>query len=266
MVLAFAVALLAGLATSIGGLLAVHRAVYRRTMLSFALAFAAGAMVTVSVVEIIPRGFADLRDAIGAGPGLAVTSGAFVVGGLLVLAIDRILPTSLNPAEVAGGEEEQSTAERQHNVRLLRSGALVAGIVTLHNIPEGLSTFVSTLEDPRLGISLGIAIAIHNIPEGIAVAAPVYAATKSRRRAFWWATASGVAEPVGALLGFALLWLVIPEHLFTLTFGLIAGMMVLVSLKELIPAARRYSERGHHTILGIAAGAAVMLLSLALLG
>jgi len=265
-VLAFAVSLLAGLATSVGGLLAVHRVLHRRDVLSVALAFAAGAMLTVSVAEILPRGFTELRATVGAGAGLVLTLGAFALGAVLVLLIDRVLPTSLNPAEIAGGEDTLSAADQQHNIRLLRSGAMVAGIVALHNVPEGLSTFVSTLEDPRLGISLGVAIAIHNVPEGIAVAAPVYAATGSRRRAFWWATASGVAEPFGALLGFALLALVLPEHLFTFTFGLIGGMMVLVSLKELIPAARRYQQRAYATVVGLLAGCAVMLLSLALLG
>ncbi len=265
MTLAFGLTLLAGLATSIGGLLAVPRAVQHRDMLAVALAFAAGAMLTVSVVEIIPRGFADLRETIGAGPALAVTAGAFAVGALLVLVIDRVLPHSLNPAGIAGGEGELSVADRQHNVRLLRSAVLVGGIVALHNVPEGLSTFISTLEDPGLGASLAVAIAIHNIPEGIAVAAAVYAATASSHRAFWWATASGLAEPLGAVVGYALLSLVIPEHLFTVTFGLIAGMMVVVSIRELMPAARRYAERGYPVPVGLVAGAAVMLLSLDLL-
>lgn len=267
MTLALSVTVLAGLATSVGGLLAVHRAVRRWDGLALALAFAAGAMLTISVVEIIPRSYVELRDTIGAGPGLAATAGAITAGALVVLAIARVLPHSLNPAEIAGDENELSTAERQHNVRLLRSGILVAGIITLHNVPEGLATFISTLEDPRLGASLAVAIAIHNIPEGIAVAAPVYAATASRYYAFWWATASGLAEPLGALIGYAVLSIVLlPGHLFTIAFGLIAGMMVLVSLTGLIPSVLRYSKHGHSLPLGLLAGTGVMLLSLALLG
>ncbi len=284
MALALSVTLLAGLATSVGGLLALHRALHRRDVLALALAFGAGAMLTVSVVEIIPRSFIELRNTIGPLPGLVATAGAVAVGALVVLVVARVLPHSLNPAEIAGDENELSTAsrrnavlgdrgevlqtthERQYDVRLLRSGTLVAGIVALHNVPEGLATFITTLQDPRLGLSLAVAIAIHNIPEGIAVAAPVYAATASRARAFWCATASGIAEPLGALVGYAALSVVLPGQLFTIAFGLIAGMMVLVSLTELIPSARRYQEHNHPTPLGLLAGAGVMSLSLALLG
>lgn len=265
MTLAFVVSLLAGLATAIGGLLAVFTAVQRRSTLAFALAFAAGAMLTISTVEIVPRGYRELSASLGTSAGLAATAGAFVLGGLIVLGIDKALPRSLNPADIAGGERSLSSAEREHNVRLMRSGVLVAGIVALHNVPEGLSTFLATLEDPTLGISLAVAVAIHNVPEGIAVAVPILAAASSRSRAFWWATFSGLAEPLGAVLGFLLLSLVIPDELFTLTFGLIAGMMVLISLRELLPAARRYQTRPIQTVAGLLAGAALMLLSLELL-
>lgn len=265
MILAFVVSLLAGLATAIGGLLAVFTAVQRRSTLAFALAFAAGAMLMISALEIVPRGYRELSASFGAPVGLFATAGAFVLGGLIVLGIDRALPRSLNPADIAGSEQSLSSADRDHNVRLMRSGVLVAGIVALHNVPEGLSTFLSTLEDPALGVSLAIAVAIHNVPEGIAVAVPILAATSSRSRAFWWATFSGLAEPLGALLGFLVISLVIPDELFTLTFGLIAGMMVLISLRELLPAARRYQTRPMQTVAGLAAGGGVMLLSLYLL-
>lgn len=263
--LAFTVCLLAGLATSVGGLLALHPVMRGRAALGMALAFAAGAMVAISLVEIVPRSLAELSGQLSGTVAAMATAAAFGLGVLVVLGIDRMLPRSLNPADIAGEEHRLSTADLAHNVRLMRSAVLVAGIVALHNFPEGLSTFLATLADPRLGVTLAVAVAIHNIPEGIAVAAPVYAATGSRTRALWWATFSGLAEPLGALVGLVLLRAVLPTELFTLTFGLIAGMMVTISLRELVPTAIRYHRHPAHTIAGLTLGAAVMLVSLAML-
>lgn len=260
MVTAFLITLLAGLATSIGGLLATHKKVLDRPLLAVALAFAAGAMLFVSFVEILPLG---LEGADGAMEWLVY--GAFFAGIAVVLMIDRILPKSLNPNELEGGEDGLSSHDTKANKKLLRSGLLVALVLALHNFPEGMSTFMASYQDLTVGIALAIAIAIHNIPEGIAVAAPVYAATKSRKKAFWWATASGLTEPLGALVGIALLQLIIPAELMGLLFGFVAGMMVFVAIDELLPAARRYQTDKHQVVYGLIAGFTVVALSLLLL-
>lgn len=260
MITAFLITLLAGLATSIGGLLATHKKVLDRPMLAVALAFAAGAMLFVSFVEILPLG---LKGADGAMEWLVYM--AFFAGIAVVLMIDRVLPKSFNPNELEGGEEGLSSGDTKANKRLLRSGLLVALVLALHNFPEGMSTFLASYQDLTVGIALAIAIAIHNIPEGIAVAAPVYAATKSRKKAFWWATASGLAEPLGALVGIALLHLIVPAEFMGLLFGSVAGMMVFVAIDELLPAARRYQTDKHQVVYGVLAGFAVVALSLLLL-
>ena len=265
MVLALVLTLLAGLSTLIGGLLGLHKNIIRRGTLAVALGFAAGAMLLVSFVEMIPAAQLSIAKEYG-NAALAITLAAFFVGMLLVAVIDRLLPDSLNPAEREGLENEPhdglSSSERK---RLKRSGLLVALAIGLHNFPEGLVTFVGTMQDPHLGIVLAIAIAIHNIPEGIAVAAPVYAATGSRKKAFAYTTLSGLAEPIGAIAGYVVLAAILPPGLIGALFASVAGMMVFISLHELLPAAGRYASSKHQVIYGTMSGMAVMAASLVLL-
>ena len=145
----------------------------------------------------------------------------------------------------------------------MRMGLFSALAIAIHNFPEGLATFMGAVSDPSLGISIAIAVAIHNIPEGIAVSAPIYYATKNRGKAFWYSFASGLAEPIGALLGFFLLRTIFHEVTFGILFAGVAGIMVYISLDELLPTAEEYGEH-HVAITGVIAGMAVMAISLLL--
>ncbi|HJE52539.1 MAG TPA: zinc transporter ZupT [Tessaracoccus flavescens] len=265
MLFALLMSLLAGLATSVGGAIVFARSHIPRRLMAVALAFAAGAMLLVSIGEILPKGITALQDAFARPAAMAIAYTAFFVGIGLVLAIDRLLPKQLNPNETSGREGEVSDAANQRQTNsLLRSGMLVAVVLALHNFPEGMATFFTTYSDPALGMTLVTAIAIHNVPEGIAVAIPVYAATKSAKKGFWWATASGLTEPLGGLLAAGLVAWVLPEYLFGLLYGLVAGMMVFLALDELLPAAWRYQTDKHQTIYGMIGGLAVVALSLVL--
>ncbi len=258
MTLALLVALLAGLSTVVGGWLGTREQLLRRQVLAAALASAAGLMIAVSVVEVAPQAVAALRDMVGTRAALGWVGAVLLLGALLVVAIHLVIPHDLNPAELEGQEHPEEA-------RLLRSGLLVAAVVGLHNLPEGLATFMSTLQDPTSGITLAVAIAIHNVPEGVAVAAPIYAATRSRRRALGWATVSGLAEPFGAVVGYLLLRAVLPEEWLVLSLALVAGMMLALSFLELLPAARRYQTHYSQSLVGFFLGAVVMVLSLQLL-
>ncbi len=265
MILALVLSLFAGLATSIGGALALNKRFLERPFLAVALAFAAGAMLFVSFIEIIPLGIIALSENYDTKQASWIVYAAFFAGIALVALIDSLLPKSLNPSEIEGKEDDLSSSDKKVNKRLLRSGMLVAIVLALHNFPEGMSTFFATYQDISAGVVLAIAIAIHNIPEGIAVAAPVYAATKSRKKAFWWATASGLAEPLGALVAFGLVSAFVPPELFGIMFGLIAGMMVFIAIDELLPGARRYQTDKHQVVYGLLAGMVVVALSLLLI-
>ena len=142
-------------------------------------------------------------------------------------------------------------------------GLFSALAIAIHNFPEGLATFTAALTDPALGISIAVAIAIHNIPEGVAVSVPIYYATKSRSKAFWISLLSGLAEPVGAIIGFVILRPFLNETILGVIFGAVAGIMVYISLDELLPTASQYGKH-HIAIGGLIAGMAIMAVSLLL--
>jgi ZIP family zinc transporter len=146
---------------------------------------------------------------------------------------------------------------------LLRMGMFSALAIAIHNFPEGLATFTSALADPTLGISIAVAIAIHNIPEGIAVSVPLYYATGSKKKAFFYSFASGLSEPVGALVGYGLFYKYFNDITFGLLFAGVAGIMVFISIDELLPTAEKYGEH-HLAIYGLIAGMLVMAFSLLL--
>lgn len=253
--LALALTTVAGLATVVGGLLVLGRRTPGPRTLAFGLAFAAGAMVFISLVEILPSAAEHFTDsALGGGDlrwGTVWATAAFLLGMLLFLALDR--PT--------GGLTRGPTSDE---ASLRRVGVLTAIAITAHNFPEGMATFFTTLEGPELGVPMAAAIAIHNIPEGIAVALPVLAASGSRRIAVLVALGSGLAEPVGALLGYAVLAPFLSPAVFGAVFGGIAGAMVFLALMELLPVAYRHSE-GREAGAGLITGMAVLAASLVLL-
>lgn len=269
MIWAVAATVLAGLATIIGGLLALHPGMRQRGPLAFGLAFAAGLMIVLSLLEILPLSLSTLRDS-GVGQPVWWTVGAFVAGCAVVLLIDAVLPGGTPSADTASADEVGTGAPGddpsvlQGSARLRRSGLLIALVIGAHNAPEGFMTFLAMLESPELGVGLAVAIAIHNVPEGMAVAAPVFAATGRRRPALVWATVAGLAEPVGALVGYFVLRAVLPPELLVLTLALVAGMMIALSLRELVPAARRCQTHSAQSLAGLAAGGATVWVSLSL--
>jgi ZIP family zinc transporter len=253
---------LAGLSTGIGSLIGLGPGRDNRAFLTVSLGFSAGAMVYVSLVEILPKARLVLSPLLGQRGGYGAAVLAFFTGMVAMAVVDGWLPVH-GPAEAFERVSARAPLPPDRR-RLLRMGLFAALAVGIHNFPEGLATFLGALSNPKLGVSIALAIALHNIPEGLAVSAPVYFATRSRRTAFWVSFASGLAEPVGGLLGF-LLFRSFPHPLvFGLVFAAVAGVMVYVSLDELLPAAREYGE--HRLAIGsLMAGMGVMGLSLVLL-
>lgn len=261
---ALLVALLAGLATSVGGLLAMNKRTLERRALAVALAFSAGAMILISMIQVIPLGVEYMEQVTSPRNAQVVVWLSFFGGIGMVLAIDRLLPDVLNPNEVSGLEGDITEADTRSTRKLMRSGLLVALVLGLHNFPEGMATFFTMYQEPTVGLSLATAVAIHNVPEGIAVAAPVYAATQSRRKALFWATLSGLTEPVGALVAAAVVAWVMPASLFGIFYGTVGGMMVFLALDEMLPASWNYHTEKHQTIYGLLLGMAVMAVSFVL--
>lgn len=256
---AFGLTLFAGLCTGIGSAIAFFAKKTNTAFLSIALGFSAGVMIYVSFVEIIVKARDEMAEMVGDVASHWYTTAAFFGGILFIAIIDKLIPSVENPHEMHKVEEMSDEALK--NAKLMRMGLFTALAIAIHNFPEGLATFTAALTDPALGIAIAVAIAIHNIPEGIAVSIPVYYATGSKKRAFWLSFSSGLAEPVGALIGFLILMPFLNPLVFGILFASVAGIMVFISLDELLPAAEEYGEH-HLSIYGLIAGMAVMALSL----
>ncbi len=255
--IALSITLLAGLATVLGGLLVFFQKTPSPRTLAFGLAFAGGAMVFVSLTEIFGKAVDSFSQNF-ADQGFNYATFAFLAGLVLVMVIDTLIP---NPHESLDANDPKFA--QKNDTYIKRIGLMAAFAITAHNFPEGLATFFATLESPSLGLPLATAIAIHNIPEGISIAAPIYFATKDRGLTLFICFLSGLAEPLGAVLGYMVLKPFLSPEIFGTVFGVIAGVMVFLALDELLPAAKRYAV-GHETVYGLVAGMSALAISLVL--
>ncbi|NTV89901.1 MAG: zinc transporter ZupT [Clostridiales bacterium] len=272
--LAFLLTLFAGLSTGIGGLITFFFRKTNTKLLSVILGFSAGVMIYVSFAELLTEGKKHLEASIGKAAGSWVTVAAFFGGIFLIAIIDKLIPSYENPHESHMIEEMDSCDISDPNKKslgsviknsnkLLRTGLMTALAITIHNFPEGLATFASAINQPSLGIAIALAIAIHNIPEGIAISIPVYCATGSRKKALGLSLLSGLSEPVGAIVGYLILMPFLNEAVFGVLFAAVAGIMIFISLDELLPTAREYGEH-HLSMYGLISGMIVMAVSLLL--
>lgn len=239
---------IAGLSTTIGSVLGLIFKRESTKFMTFVLGFTAGVMVGVSFFELFPAGLEEL--------GFGKASIAFVIGFIVIFIIDYFIPH-----EYIG--QKEYTNEKT-NQKLLRTGLFVAIGIGIHNFPEGMATFYSSIVNVKIGIAIAVAIAIHNIPEGIAVSAPIFKATGSRGKAFLWSFLSGVAEPLGAIVTALFLIPFLNATVLGYLLSGIAGIMVFISLDELIPVSKSYGYT-HLPIVSFIIGMVVMLLSLFLI-
>ncbi len=287
---ALLVTLFAGLSTGIGSAIAFFAKRTNFRFLSVSTGFSAGVMLYVSFVEILPKGSEFLEGVYGNGRGDWINVLSFFGGILVIALIDNLIPSAENPHDIPTEAEtaplhdpcaplpptapiavsgDGHASPKQH-AQMMRMGLFTALAIAIHNLPEGLATFLAALKEPQLGLAIGIAVALHNIPEGIAVSVPIFYATGNRRKAFFYSFLSGMAEFVGAIIGFLLLWLTVgdegglPDQVIGIVFGGIAGIMVYISLDELLPTSRAYGKK-HDSLLGLLAGMAVMALSILLM-
>ncbi len=262
--IAFGLTLFAGLSTGIGSAIAFFARRTNTRLLSISLGFSAGVMIYVSFVEMFAEANHSLVNEMGETAGNWATAGAFFSGIFLIAIVDKFVPSFENPHEVQRVEAMEDQEQALKYKKLFRMGIMAALAIAIHNFPEGLATFISALKDVKLGIPIAVAIAIHNIPEGVAVSVPIYYATGSRKKAFIYSFLSGLAEPVGAIVGYLILMPFINDMMFGILFAAVAGIMVFISLDELLPSAREYGEH-HYSIYGLVAGMMVMAVSLLLL-
>ncbi|WP_058911009.1 zinc transporter ZupT [Entomohabitans teleogrylli] len=238
--------LLAGGATFIGALLGVLGQKPSNRVLAFSLGFAAGIMLLISLMEMLPAALHT--------PGMfpLLGYGMFMVGLLGYFALDRCLPH-------AHPQDLMDHAPRPRNLR--RTAILLTLGISLHNFPEGIATFVTASSNLELGFGIALAVALHNIPEGLAVAGPVYAATNSKRKALFWAGLSGCAEIFGGILAWLILGSMVSPVVMAAIMAAVAGIMVALSVDELMPLAKEI-DPANNPSYGVLCGMSVMGLSL----
>ncbi|MBM3283578.1 zinc transporter ZupT [Candidatus Gottesmanbacteria bacterium] len=235
---------LTGSSTVIGGLLSIYIKKFNKAYLAFSLGLSAGVMVYISFLELIPSSIKEI--------GVLPTNFAFFGGMILVMIIDFLIPHELI--------EGCSNLEKE-NKMILTTGVTTALAIAVHNFPEGIAVFMSSLENIKLGIPLFLAIAIHNIPEGMAVAVPIYYATRNKRKSLVYSFFSGMTEPLGAIIAFLLLAPFLTPAILSLVLAIVAGIMVYISFDELLPVCFKSCE-GHYSIIGIISGMVIMAISL----
>ncbi len=251
--IALLLTVIAGLSTGIGSAIAYFIKKPKMIYLSFSLGFSAGVMIYVSFVELLSQALENIGEFLGIS--------SFFIGVIFIGIIDMIIPKEKNPHHLKLSFESIGVRK---DAALMRAGLFTALAIGIHNFPEGLATFGTALSDVKLGVVIALAIAIHNIPEGISVSVPVFYATGNRKKAFVYSFLSGIAEPIGAVVGFLLLLPFLSDIVLVSLMAFIAGIMVYISLDELLPMAHRYGH-DHMVIIGLVLGMFVMALSLLML-
>ncbi|ECK7693513.1 TPA: zinc transporter ZupT [Campylobacter jejuni] len=281
--IAMLLTLFAGFSTAIGSIIAFFSRKDDLRVLSLGLGFSAGVMIYISFMEILPTALKDFKNYYNSHWAELLGLACFFGGILISLLIDKLIPEDVNPHEPKEDLSELKICplpqkgqnppkfhpgEKLHQVNtkaLKRTGIFTALAIAIHNFPEGFATFISSLDNLTLGVAIAIAVAIHNIPEGLAVSLPIYHATGDKKKAFIYSALSGFAEPLGAFVGALILLPFIGDLTLAISFAVIAGIMVFISLDELLPAAKTY-DKAHDSLYGLIAGMAIMALSLNLLG
>lgn len=258
---AFGLTLFAGLSTGIGSALAFFTKSTNTRFLSVSLGFSAGVMIYVSFFEILQKARESLIPDYGEKLAAWYAVLGFFGGILIIALIDRLIPSHDNPHEIRRVEDVARNGTR--DPKLVRMGMFTALAIGIHNFPEGIATFMAGMTDTSIAIPIAVAIAIHNIPEGIAVSVPISYGTGSKKKGFYLSFLSGLAEPIGALIAWFILMPFLNNTVFGFIFAAVAGIMVFISIDELLPTAREYGLH-HHAVYGFVAGMAVMALSLLL--
>lgn len=265
--LALILSTLAGLSTILGGVVTFFIKKDSLKLLSFGLGLSAGVMLFISLADLYPEAQEMIKNQMGESF-LWLTVVSFALGILVAVLIDYFIPDHIQEnmfdKQIGANEQNIDSTDCVKNEnaiisigKIKKAGITTAVVVAAHNFPEGLATFFTTTQNITLGLGIVFAIAIHNIPEGIAISIPVYQATHSKRKAFWYSFLSGMAEPVGGVIGFILIQTLFPNICLGILFALVAGIMTYISIDTLLPMSKSY-DTGHYSISGVVLGLVIM--------
>ena len=253
----FLITLFAGLSTALGGLVVFFGNTEKLNWLSFTMSFAAGVMLYVSFVEILPESYLEFKHTNDQNTALLYVLGFFVFGTLFAIFTDKLLPEQKINSQV-------NKSITSKNNKIYRSGILIALTMALHNFPEGIVTFIGSVNDISFGLVIGLAIALHNIPEGMAISVPIYHATGSKKKAFLYSALSGFTEPLGALFCYFVINSYLDDFLTAAVMSIVSGIMIFISIFVLMPLSFEYNDKYEH-ILGLVIGMFVIGISIYLM-
>ena len=246
-----------GMATGLGSLASLLFKEVKRGTLSIIMGFAAGVMIYISFVELLEESIETA--------GFIQANTAFFVGIFFMMLVDFLIPHNYMAEKILNSNNNKNvnidSKENKEQKEILSAGIMTAIGIALHNFPEGVIVFISAVHDIRLGIALTIAIALHNIPEGFSIGMPIFYATNNRKKTFGYSLAAGLAEPIGALIVFLLFRNLLTDHIVHLALGFVAGIMVFISLDELLPLSFKNSDP-HKVTMGIICGMLIMFITL----
>lgn len=223
---AFILSFLAGISTVIGALVILFDKKKNNKTVVISLSFAAGVMMCVSLTDLLPNSFGMISSSNALFPKIILSLIFMTFGIIISMLIDKYLPDN---------------SENADNKGLYKIGIISMVAIVLHNIPEGIATFITSTNNLKLGLTITIAIALHNIPEGISIAVPIYHATNNKLKAFLYALLSGMSEVLGSILAYLFLAPLINDHVMKALYAIIAGIMIHISVYELIPGAYKES-------------------------
>ena len=261
----FILTLLVGLTMGFGSLFSFLIKGRNKKFLSLALSFSAGIMIYISFMEILPEGIHLIEESAPGNKGHIIALAAFFGGIIFTALLEKAVHSMGGHHHHGVDDHEDHSHDALDKSHLEKLGIMTAVSIGIHNLPEGLAIFTTGLKDITIAIPLAIAVILHNIPLSIAISVPIYYATKSKKKAFMYSTLVGLCQPLGAIIGYALFSNFFSDMLFGILFCIISGIMIFVSLDELLPTSQQYEDH-HFSVYGTILGMFVMAVSLMLFG
>ena len=243
----FLLTTIAGLSTMLGTIIIFIKNKRVEKLITASLAFASGVMLTVSITDLIPESLYLLNTNHNSTTSILITLSFIIIGIIISMLIDYYLP--------------DQKINIKSNKKLYKIAIISMLAIILHNIPEGIATFITSNSNLTLGINLTIAITLHNIPEGISIAVPIYYSTKSKKSAIKYTLISALSEPFGAIIAFLFLAPYVTNTYLSILFSIIAGIMIHISLCELLPTSQKY-KLPQLTIISFLLGSIIMLINI----
>ena len=214
------ISLIEGMSTLIG-FFSIYIKGDKNRIISRTLSFAGGVMIMLSIIDLIPSSISSLKENYNCFIALFYCSIFFIIGFIASHLIQNIV-------------QEQDVLSKTGIISMI-------GII-LHNIPEGMATYMLSSINFKLGLMLSIAIVMHNIPEGIGISIPIYCGTGNKKKAFVYTLISGLSEPFGAIISVIFLHKFINLTIMGAIYSIIAGIMIYIGYFELIKISKQYGN------------------------